>query len=800
MEWRAKQKFHGTRRRHGSKQFLESRGTRFNGREDRRFLHRCVKLAELHKKGKLSEDVNRSKRHHTGMAGRPPKAEELRRSLFQWFASFRRCVKGRFGRALLVRQAEFLRREALLEAARAKVYVDLPEITSRWVKKFMKDYRISLRSPCTSFKVPRHVFLERCRICWKNVYRARLFILKNKGYDPEIECFDQTPFHFNESGSKAKKVLDFTGKKKVTLKECHAATRARWTATTYTTTSTAAGCPPLEAMFKGGAGVRKSVQECLDALRASGQYGALPNVTVTTSKTGSYKLDDILEFLEKHLEPWGEGRRWKILLCDAFRPHLCKEVQDLCWSRGYLVVYIGGGCTGAQQVNDTHLHGPMSREYQDLEMELLAHAQENNPHGLKTMTREDCLGLLLITYERPTLHERASRGYAENLFTIPLEPVPADQVDCSAGSEQAKEIFRLCGMPEELQLLVSDVNEEYSAGRLPLTQKAFQSLMEEMPTRGHVDVVEDEAVEGYGGDDDDAMDQPLWSDEPLLSDEEAEEGKNAADQSGCSKSLAPAGSPGACLEQAQVDEALHYSTQIGIVDACIAHIGESGPPNLMASAKRARKQLMQRAQGKQQLDAKVAQAVRRVVEEQDAARRLSQAQSMAQAAQKSAIKSEKEAIKTERAEMAQREREFIQKLQERKRVEAIERALLSWHRHNFSSEKDGAGTPDKARRNRHDALLRVLKLCPNLDPARLKSYTRDFAVWDAARESFFRKCSGGALAQEFHKRLVHLMGELAAGRESEVVAWWEAVMRDYPLGPSALVMPALPAPKEGHKG
>ena len=51
--------------------------------------------------------------------------------------------------------------------------------------------------------------------------------------------------------------------------------------------------------------------------------------------------------------PWGPGRRWRILMLDAYRAHLVEAVKRLAWSRGYVVVYQGGGCTGISQVNDT---------------------------------------------------------------------------------------------------------------------------------------------------------------------------------------------------------------------------------------------------------------------------------------------------------------------------------------------------------------------------------------------------------------------------------------------------------------
>ena len=42
---------------------------------------------------------------------------------------------------------------------------------------------------------------QRLEIGWLNVARVRALCLAVRGYDPEIETWDQSPFHHNESGS-----------------------------------------------------------------------------------------------------------------------------------------------------------------------------------------------------------------------------------------------------------------------------------------------------------------------------------------------------------------------------------------------------------------------------------------------------------------------------------------------------------------------------------------------------------------------------------------------------------------------
>ena len=95
---------------------------------------------------------------------------------------------------------------------------------------------------------------ERCIITWLNVFRVRRLCELEHGYDPDLDGFDQKPFHFNESGSQMRKTLHWKGVPEVPLKECASAVRCRWTACTWTSSRIARfeEYPPLEALFKGG--------------------------------------------------------------------------------------------------------------------------------------------------------------------------------------------------------------------------------------------------------------------------------------------------------------------------------------------------------------------------------------------------------------------------------------------------------------------------------------------------------------------------------------------------------------------
>eukprot|EP00969_Alexandrium_andersonii_P102986 4544704-Alexandrium_andersonii.AAC.1 len=97
---------------------------------------------------------------------------------------------------------------------------------------------------------------------------------------------------------------------------------------------------PLEVCFKGKEQVKAEVREQLQQLLASWRpVAGLPaadlQVTVTTSASGSYKETNALDFLEAHLDAWTPGRDWRILMLDAYQPHMGEKVAKLAVHRGY---------------------------------------------------------------------------------------------------------------------------------------------------------------------------------------------------------------------------------------------------------------------------------------------------------------------------------------------------------------------------------------------------------------------------------------------------------------------------------
>jgi hypothetical protein len=406
--------------------------------------------------------------------------------------------------------------------------------------------------------------------------------------------------------------------------ECHGATRSRWTACTYTTSdsSLARRIPPAQLMFKGGTGVHQQLEAILERLRSGGLYGDLQWLSVATGDSGSCKLGDILNYLDQVLEPWGPGRRWRILICDVYAPQCDVRVTRLCWRRGYVLMWIGGGCTGALANPDVYCHDDLSRAYQELEMRTLIHQMELEPDKLPVPSREDCIRIFINAWMRPSLHLRAVEGNWKLMVRNDL-----GGTEDAEGAGDAKLLWDKLGVFSRRELVVKDVREEIREGRLPWTHEAvYAKLVAAFPKRGQLDeYIEGQEDEGYSVAEDRGA---LWDDRadpsPDISDVEEETPGPAG--------VAAAGPP--AEEEALAEEASGAALSLAAPLAGelerIERLLEQerseagGNPLIIRALVRARHQAHKVACGRNQEDHRVAAAVMRQREMREAEKRFQQ--------------------------------------------------------------------------------------------------------------------------------------------------------------------------------
>ena len=441
------------------------------------------------------------RRRAEGLQGRPKKAPLVRQLLFEWFSVLRHSIKGRIPSKVVEMKAKQLLEDYCKTSLLQGFTPVAPKITSHWLRFWRFEYDVSFRKPNRKFKVPKAVLLERLKIFWSNVIRVRALCQLAHGIDPEMDGFDQTPYHKNEQGSQGAGTLAIRGAPIVPLLEGHAATRERWSANTMVTSSLerAQEIPPLECMFKAdGENLERKLQADIRNIHGDG----VPWLSVVTGPKASYREVHILNYLDRHLEPWGPGRQWRILFCDCFAPHMTDNVRRLAWLKGYILIIHGGGSTGVTQVNDTDLHQHLRRDYTEQESEAIIEEQRIGT-SCPTTRPADCLRWMVNCWSNSALHVRAVKGFKYTGAANSLNGAE-DHLIC----REAKVFWDELDMGAVRQELLHDVTLEYRAGRLRSNYDDVRALVVDFPKRGHLDVIQEFQ------DDEDVLDGgPPWRDD-----------------------------------------------------------------------------------------------------------------------------------------------------------------------------------------------------------------------------------------------------------------------------------------------
>ena len=714
--------------------------------------------------------------------GRPHKAPTLRENLSHWFCSIRGSVKGRLPLSCLRFQAERMRALYIATAAKLLRPVSVPKISPKWLREFRKDKHISLRLPNKRWKVPKHVFMERNTITWSNTLAMRKWIALATGEEPEcIDNVDQKPFHVNESGSKYQKTLAWTGRE-VELVEMHSATRERWTCNTFGTSdeNRAMNCDVwLEMLMKGGPEVLRKLREGLEELRAGGSLGRLTGVSVATSPSGSYDTHDILEYLRRSLPEWGSGRRWRILLLDAFTGHNDERIARLCWDRGYLCVYIGGGCTGALQPLDTHLHALLSKLYQEKEMNLLMRIAEDNDTRVPVLDRNIMMSILISVWQRSNLHLATAKGFRDNMFTLAL-----DGTEDHWGSEECRKYWRECDMKSRRKQVLADVEHAWEAGELPLTFESYQSLLEKFPPKGFMDVIEP----GYEDEGNAVQDgEVMWDDHadslspPYASD--AEDGGETGEAPDAVVAEICA-DPDVCRQVHLFQEDLNRYDRM----AEEARVGNDN--KILLAVEKARRAVSQRACGKGAEDALIADAMIKVRDREDEERSQKKAAVQRRKREMKSIEESRARAAAEQERLCEERARLRLTAEAQTREQASLDAARAFDTRDFA---DKVGQRAEANKNRWVAMQRVLLLSKALSPTDIKTLARDWAKWDSTnRNDCHHYPSPESYAIQYKNWLQKLLAHLAAGRNVKVERWWTRQM-NAKVPPADVLLPALPS-------
>ena len=199
------------------------------------------------------------------------------------------------------------------------------KFTERWISRWKREYRVSLRKPNKRFALVQSVRKRRILQFLKNIYRVRHFFDKHYKVNPVIWSGDQMPLHRLEcSGAKT---LSITGMD-CHVKENYMHSRERVTAFTLMSSSNAASPPLPEFVFKG-----KGQRVKLDP--PSG-------VKFQWSDSGSYRVAHVMQMVKnlptfvgplETMMPGGK-KKFRIFTLDDYSAHLDPSIAEELFRKG----------------------------------------------------------------------------------------------------------------------------------------------------------------------------------------------------------------------------------------------------------------------------------------------------------------------------------------------------------------------------------------------------------------------------------------------------------------------------------
>ena len=682
-------------------------------------------------------------RKRTQGGGRHYAAHSVRRALYEWWSGFRYAIDwtqiitesrsrgkkhlARFPREVVKLKARQLFQDHSYACLLNGAPVVICTVDSHWCRRWEEEHGLSMRVANRKYAVPRPVVKQRLEILWVVLFRLRLFISLVFGYDPLILNFDQSPFHHNETGSQNKPTLAVRAGT-VPIVEGNNAVKSRWTGN-FTTASRfdehakPAQIPAVECMFKferDGA-VNTRLQ---NYLRSRG----FPSwFTVSVAPRGSYCECDIIAFLEKHLEPWREGRDWRILLCDDFSAHKTINIWNICWSRGYIRLVHGGGATPFSQTPDTDLNQHVRKDFGEKETWLLLEKMRCG-QVVPALTPEEAMELMFEVMSNTALHKAASAGFKKVGQSIDLHGGEDESVCREAGvfwNEETTDKYP--NMRAKINVELAAVAGEVASGGLRWCQGDVLRLITPYPTNKKVDQILEALAEDFYHDDVHALIN--GDDATAVADSDEDASDSSTD--GGDEPVEPVG-PDAiiCHEQAepsaeQVDEIQKVKSTIDALQATIEILQKIGQVSVVQSAQLQLDKERRKMRKLSQESPAVAESFARLRQAEDQeslrARRLANQHREQQKSTAKAIGDQKAAV----AELRRTKR----KIQDMESVSASRHALKT-----FTLEALGEGSTNaggaKGKKNRHEVLDRLSRIRAGLSAGQLNDWQWFKEAWD----------------------------------------------------------------------
>ena len=751
--------------------------TRLEQCRSRSYIGRCLRLARAHAGPRRASTYTpagrhtvrfRRRRRQRGTQGRPTKASLVREHLFQWFCSIKRSVKTRLPARVVLAHAKSLLEKYVLTCVIEKQKADAPVLSHSWLRDWCLQYGVCLRKPNRRCEVPKHVMQERLRVLWCNIIRVRRLAILLLGYDLGIDNMDQSPFHMNEAGSKKVGSLCLRGCGVVPLTEVHSDTRERWTVNTMVRSDFEAGnsLPPLEVMFKAEGGrMRAQLQQHIPTWA--------PWLTVVTSPSASYQECDLLDYLERVFPlPVQPRQRWRILLLDAYKPHMTERVRRCAWLRHVVVCIHGGGTTSVGQVNDTDLHRPLKKEYIDLEMED-ALRQAALGKACPLTRKEDAMAWMSLVWFQPRLHADAAQGFKKVGFANALDGTEDDRV-----CREARSYWDRLQMKHLRASAVADVDEEVRAGRMRWTYRCVYSVIGDHPKRGHLDFQPDDD----GSDTDSHVGREDVAFQEFEEEAAAEDMEDMEDDSGSAAAAAPASADAEepSPPQELCNELNQTTERLEMLRTVLLQVEQAGVENVANTVRQAIHTESKRLKDAARVNPQVRRAFADA--EDDAERRALRKRAYVERnlAEDARAKQTLNGLLREQQKLQERKAQLARASSVQESLDALKR----WTAADFGQGHPRGGTKAHAA-NRLEVLERLRRRAPALPPDLANDWGFFTRTWDARRVSMLREWHRPGWGSHFLNMMLELHKGLRAHPNGDTFTKWMREEMSWEHFPSA---------------
>ena len=134
---------------------------------------------------------------------------------------------------------------------------------------------------------------------------------------------------------------------------------------------------------------------------------------------GSYRTEDVEAVLEWSLPQARDALESIMVMLDWFAAHTADTVRNLITRKGHVLLLHGGGVTGMEQINDTHLHALVQRRMEELETVEFFNQRRDNPSKVARLSRQNIVDIVRQMWLGIPHNRLSATGYRQTGPCLP---------------------------------------------------------------------------------------------------------------------------------------------------------------------------------------------------------------------------------------------------------------------------------------------------------------------------------------------------------------------------------------------